>query len=329
MKQSSQEKLIVIVLSLLTLAVVVLVVVVSMQSWATNTREYTAPTITYVPFVEHTLTPSSTPRVSDTVNTSAIVMNSPGPVSTESVPPAGAPYINVNNINEQTGLPVISSPKLGETYSFKDIIRIRWNPELIDASDVQLYNVKDPSRGMVLNWQQRPVGSRGLDGVLDYQIPDNLTVYPGQYVLKVFDAGAGNVYTSDIFTIDSTAPLLQRESEMYRIGSIYGAKDNYSVGDTMSLNIEAFDGNGTFADSSKGFNVQARLYETNDNVGVWTDNATYSADAHIWHINVPVKANTYRVNIILYCSLQTLASVCGQEYGYDKQVEHFINFMVK
>ncbi len=317
-----------IVLSLLTVAVVVLVVVVSMQSWLTGTREYTAPTITYVPFVEHTLTPSNTPSVSDTVSTSTNVPTTPPPFSSESVPPEGAPYINVNNINEQTGLPVISSPKLGDTYLLKDTIKIKWDPELVDAISVQLYNVKDETRSMVIYGRQQQDDNVTKSAEFDYTIPDNLTVYPSQYIVKVFDANSQNVYTSDVFAIDSPAPLPQRETTMYRIGSVFGMKDSYSVGDTMSLNVEAFDGNGSFADNLKGFNVQVRLYD-NNNIGIWSDNGIYNADPHIWHINVPIKSNSYRVGVILYCGLARFDSVCGQEYGYDKQVEHFINFMVK
>ena len=322
MNQHQQKTLIISVLLLLIAAVVVSMAVSFIPNHSMpNTTDSRQTYRKTVPPTHTTIDVRTVPPTTMVASTSVID-------STETMPQGGAPYVNVNNVDEITGLPVISSPKLGDRYLLRDTIKVTWNPELIDASGIVLYHADDFTRGMQIYGRQRLDDSVTTNAEFDYVIPDNLTVYPGQYILKIFDVGSHNVYTSDVFTIDSPAPLLQRQSAVFRIGSVYGIKDSYSVGDSMSLNVEAFDGDGTGADNSKGFNIQARLYDINNN-SMWSDNAAYSADAHIWHISVPVKPNSYRVGIILYCSLETFSSICGQEYGYDKQVEHFVNFTLK
>ena len=235
--------------------------------------------------------------------------------------------MNVNNINEQTGLTVIISPTLGESFMLGGVIPVKWNPELIDVSTIELVSVANQNSGMQIYRREHLGDQVSVNADFDYTIPDNLTVYPGQYVIRLHDFGSANTYTSDIFTIGSTVPLLRREDKMFSIKSIVGSKNAYSAGDTMSLNIETADGDGTNADASKGFNVQARLYDDN-NQGIWSGNATYDSSVQVWHLDIPIVSNSYRVDITLYCGHLSLDSICAQEYDSSNQVDRFINFTV-
>lgn len=246
--------------------------------------------------------------------------------NTETPPPGPAPYLNVQNTDEQTGLTVISSPKFGDVYTFGDTIRIKWNPELIDVSTVRLVSVDDAGFIPMQIYQRIALGddvSRNAE--FDYMIPDNLNVYPGHYQIKLLPYGAADGYTSDVFSIDSPVPLLKRADKPFDIVSILGAKSSYAAGEVMKLNIETKNGDGTPADPGKSFNVQARLLDV-DNQGVWSGNATYDPNAQVWHLDIPIREGTYRVQVSLYCGVEKLDSICGQEYGYNHQVDKYVNF---
>ncbi|MFA6554569.1 MAG: hypothetical protein WCS89_03630 [Candidatus Paceibacterota bacterium] len=250
-------------------------------------------------------------------------------ITNSEMPPRGkAPYLNVQNINEQTGLAVIDSPKFGDSFILGNPITIKWNPELIDVSTIQLVSGDDSKIGGMQIYKRASLDDKNITNArFDYVIPNNLTVYPGQYRIKLLSYAGRYSYTSDVFTIKSSAPLRQRADKPFVIKSIMGAMDSYRVGESMNLNIETENGDGTPADNSKGFNVQARLYN-NDGQGVWSGNATYNPNAQVWHLNVPLVKDTYRLQVTLYCSLISINSVCAQEYDINKEVSQYLNFIV-
>lgn len=250
------------------------------------------------------------------------------PISTETAPPGPAPYLNVDNIEERTGLPVITFPKYGDVYMLGDAMTVIWNPELIDVSTAKIILLDPVKKESMQIYRRESLGdTASREGMLIYNIPNNLTIYPGTYQIEVMDYGGKFKYLSDEFTVGSKVSLLPRENKPFLIKTILGAKDSYVVGDTMKINLEATEANGTFAGPSNGFNVQARLFSV-DNVGVWSGNATYEPNANMWHLDVPVQANTYRLQVSLYCSLQRIDSVCGQKYGYYQQADKYLDFTV-
>jgi hypothetical protein len=309
-----------LVVTLLSIIILILIVILVATNYSIFSAKNTTQTVTVSP------SPVSVTQVRDNSDVSSGNASGNKIISTETAPPGPAPYLNVDNVNEQTGTTVISSPRYGDRYLLGGTVAVKWNPELIDVSTIIILSANDPKAPSFQIYRRLKLGDQvSKNAEFDYVIPNNLSIYPGQYRMKIMDFSEKHTYISDVFTIDSSVPLLSKETRPFSIKSIIGAEDAYNVGDIMELNVEALDGDGTAADNTKGFNIVASLYDMN-NRNVWSDNGQYNLSTQTWHLSIPLIKNTYRVQVTLYCSLYTINSICAQKYNNSKQLDQYISF---
>lgn len=250
------------------------------------------------------------------------------PISTETAPPGPAPYLNTDNVSEYTDKRVITSPSHGQVFVLGGDVSVQWDPELIDVSTATLIRTDANNSPVMQIYHRNRLDDRATQQAkFTYTLPNNLTVYPGTYRIQVSDYSGRNTFTSDEFRIDSPVPLVQRSTVPYRINSVLSTQASYREGDIMKLNVEATEGDGTFADPAKGFNVQARLYNI-DNSGVWSGNAVYDLNSNVWHLAIPISKDTYRVGFTVYCSRLSLDSYCAQKYDPNMQLSNYVNFTI-
>lgn len=246
----------------------------------------------------------------------------------EKAPIGPQTYLNVDNISELTGKKVIESPNYSEEYNYGDIIPIKWNPELIDVSTISLRQISTSTYDIQIFRREKYDESISINGRFDYRLPYNLNIYPGKYRIQLNSYKNKDSYLSDEFIIKSPVKLMNRINESFKIISVNGANQFYKQGDLMKLNIEALEGDNTFADNEKGFNIQARLFDIN-NRSVWSGNAQYENNVKTWHLEIPIMKDTYRAQIILYCSNSNIQAICAQKYDPSLKVEQYINFTIK
>src|SRR5581483_1829316 len=252
------------------------------------------------------------------------------PVNTVNSDATAGVAAEANVRNSWGGQTVISQPAANEVYMLGDLLHIKWNPELIDVSTITIVPADAPdSYDYQIYRRDNLWDGVSTEGEYGYTIPNDLSLYPGSYRVKLRSyASQDGVFVSDPFIVKSPVPIHDRLSKPFYIKDVLGAKTSYKQGENMELNVEAINGDGTFAGEDKSFMVAVLLFDQN-NQGLYSATGTYSPSANMWHLSVPMNYPTaYRAQIQLYCGWQKLSSICGQEYPYGTNDSKYITFSV-
>ncbi|MFA5736966.1 MAG: hypothetical protein WCX70_00810 [Candidatus Paceibacterota bacterium] len=218
----------------------------------------------------------------------------------------------------------ISSPQKADRYYLGEEIEIRWRPGDADtykASGVKSAEIQSTGNN---NYGSYIYGPKvygdpiNYSGLIRYELPKFIGTYnTGNYKVKLTFENGDVEYSGEFSIINpENENIVELQDTEYKITDIE-TEDPYYTGEKIEISLKAWEKDGVILDRSKGFNVQARISESNSSQAFDSVNGYFNGSEWFLTFDPVSRDGKYKIEITAYCSDLSTTSYCANKYKND------------